>query len=129
MCNLCNFWVNFCLDHDPSPGKLRFAALQSEVGHALLERSGRSPDDISSIVLVTPYGAHIKADAVLRIADIIGEEYPWLRVAPFARLVLPPIVANSIYDYVAQNRYRVLGHRDSCRVTDDGFADRFIDVL
>ena len=32
--------------------RLRFAALQSEAGKALLLRSGRSPEDISSLVLV-----------------------------------------------------------------------------
>lgn len=32
--------------------RLRFAALQSEAGRALLLRSGRAPDDISSLVLV-----------------------------------------------------------------------------
>lgn len=34
-------------------GEFRFAALQSEVGRALLRRGGRKPDDISSIVLAT----------------------------------------------------------------------------
>lgn len=33
-------------------GAYRFAALQSQAGRALLQRSGRRPDDISSIVLV-----------------------------------------------------------------------------
>jgi len=51
VCNLCNGGVNFMLDWD-SPneerGNFRFAALQSEVGKALLQRSGRRPDDIST---------------------------------------------------------------------------------
>ena len=50
ICNLCNGGVNFMLDWD-SPnekrGNFRFAALQSEVGKALLQRSGRRPDDVS----------------------------------------------------------------------------------
>lgn len=32
--------------------KIRFEALQSEAGQKLLRRSGRAPDDISSVVLV-----------------------------------------------------------------------------
>lgn len=32
--------------------RMRFEALQSESGRKLLQRSGRSPDDISSVVLV-----------------------------------------------------------------------------
>ncbi|CAI5490116.1 unnamed protein product [Closterium sp. Naga37s-1] len=70
VCNMCNGGVNFALDADPQ-GRLRFAALQSEAGRALLARSGRSPDDISSIVLVERDGAYIKSDAVLRIARLL----------------------------------------------------------
>lgn len=124
VCNLCNFWVNFCLDNDPY-GKLRFAALQSEAGRALLERSGRNADDISSIVLVTPDTAYVKANAVLEIAERIEATLPIARLAPLARLVPPPL-ADAVYDVVADNRYEILGHRDMCRVTDDGFGDRFV---
>ena len=53
VCNLCNAGVNFMLDWDRA-GAFRLAALQSAAGRALLQRSGRDPSDISSIVLVTP---------------------------------------------------------------------------
>ena len=53
VCNLCHGGVNFVLDTDnTSDGALRFAALQSELGKSLLDRAGKRPDDISSIVLV-----------------------------------------------------------------------------
>ena len=50
VCNMCNGGVNFALDYDQE-GVFRFAALQSEVGRALLVRSGRRADDISRRVL------------------------------------------------------------------------------
>merc|ERR1740130_1691421 len=68
VCNLCNTAVNLALDWDPS-GKLRFAALQSNVGRSLLEVNGRNANDISSIVLVTKNGAYTKSDAVLKITE------------------------------------------------------------
>lgn len=46
VCNMCNGGVNFALDYDQE-GVFRFAALQSDVGRALLVRSGRRADDIS----------------------------------------------------------------------------------
>ena len=53
VCNLCHGGVNFVLDTDNTlDGALRFAALQSDVGKVLLERAGKKPDDISSLVLV-----------------------------------------------------------------------------
>ena len=41
VCRMCNFWVDWVLDNDPT-AKLRFAALQSPAGRRLLERSGRT---------------------------------------------------------------------------------------
>eukprot|EP00262_Sarcandra_glabra_P004896 TRINITY_DN16124_c0_g1_i1.p1 TRINITY_DN16124_c0_g1~~TRINITY_DN16124_c0_g1_i1.p1 ORF type:complete len:142 (-),score=6.86 TRINITY_DN16124_c0_g1_i1:300-725(-) len=51
VCNLCNGGVRFVRDNDRER-KIRFEALQSESGKKLLQRSGRLPDDISSVVLV-----------------------------------------------------------------------------
>ena len=74
VCNLCNGGVNFMLDWD-SPneerGNFRFAALQSDVGRALLQRSGRRPDDCNSIILALKDGStYAKGDAVLRIGQV-----------------------------------------------------------
>ncbi|CAA3025471.1 Hypothetical predicted protein [Olea europaea subsp. europaea] len=51
VCNLCNGGVRFVRANDRQR-KIRFEALQSESGRKLLGRSGREPDDISSVVLV-----------------------------------------------------------------------------
>jgi predicted DCC family thiol-disulfide oxidoreductase YuxK len=74
VCNLCNGGVNFMLDWD-SPneerGRFRFAALQSNVGRALLQRSGRRPDDCNSIILALKDGnTYAKGEAVLRIGQV-----------------------------------------------------------
>jgi predicted DCC family thiol-disulfide oxidoreductase YuxK len=129
VCNMCNGAVNLALDWDPQ-GKLRFSALQSNVGKALLEANGRNANDITSIVLVTQDGAFIKSDAVLRIAEALTP-FPLLPLAPVAalgRFVVPQVLRDVIYDGVADNRYDVLGKRDECRFDSDGkFEDRFVD--
>ncbi|XVE89110.1 hypothetical protein DITRI_Ditri19aG0124200 [Diplodiscus trichospermus] len=51
VCNLCNGGVRLVRDVDRNR-RIRFEALQSEAGKKLLRRSGRAPDDISSVVLV-----------------------------------------------------------------------------
>ncbi|GJP30675.1 hypothetical protein CLOM_g4531, partial [Closterium sp. NIES-68] len=122
VCNMCNGGVNFALDADPQ-GRLRFAALQSEAGRALLARSGRSPDDISSIVLVERDGAYIKSDAVLRIARLLDLPYPPLA---FLASLAPKPLRDMVYDGVANNRYSILGMRDVCRISDGRYEDRFI---
>lgn len=129
VCNMCNSAVNLAIDWDPR-GRLRFAALQSNVGRALLQHHGRSADDISSIVLVTPTGAYVKSDAVLGIAESLNP-LPMLPMRPFAKLavaVVPRFLRDLIYDGVADNRYSIMGKRNECRFDADGeYADRFVD--
>eukprot|EP00798_Chlamydomonas_sp_ICE-L_P016576 gene16577-22809_t len=123
LCNMCNSAVNFMLDVDPSPGNFRLASLQSEAGMRLLERSGRSPDDISSIVLVDRNGHYIRSEAVLRIARGINNPLGFLAIFGFP---VPLFIRDRVYDLVADNRYSIMGKRDVCRLSDDGFAERFI---
>eukprot|EP00559_Dactyliosolen_fragilissimus_P004611 CAMPEP_0184859736 /NCGR_PEP_ID=MMETSP0580-20130426/4724_1 /TAXON_ID=1118495 /ORGANISM="Dactyliosolen fragilissimus" /LENGTH=260 /DNA_ID=CAMNT_0027356539 /DNA_START=179 /DNA_END=961 /DNA_ORIENTATION=+ len=123
VCNLCNGGVNFALDND-SVGVFRFVSLQSKIGQSLLMRSGKKPDDISSIVLVTDRTSYFKSDAVLRIAAKLDGN-PMLPFFGTVGPVVPSFLRNFIYDYVADNRYK-FGESDSCRFDDDEFNDRFV---
>jgi predicted DCC family thiol-disulfide oxidoreductase YuxK len=130
VCNMCNSAVNLALDWDPK-GQLRFAALQSNVGKALLEVNGRKADDISSIVLVTKDGAFVKSDAILKITEELtpASLLPLKPAAVISRWMIPRFVRDIIYNNVADNRYQIMGKRDVCRLDSAGeaFADRFVD--
>ena len=129
VCNMCNSAVNLALEWDPN-GKLRFSALQSKVGRALLEANGRKADDVSSIVLVTKDGAYIKSDAILKITEELTP-FPLLPLKPAAALgiiLVPKFLRDIIYDGIADNRYQIMGKKEKCRFDADGaFQDRFID--
>ena len=129
VCNLCNSAVNLALDWDPK-GKLRFSALQSNVGKSLLQAHGRNADDISSIVFVTTNGAYTKSDAILGITQELNP-LPFVPLKPLAtlgKMVVPQFLRDLIYDGVADNRYSIMGTRDECRFDADGeFDDRFVD--
>lgn len=128
VCNLCNGAVNLALDWDPQ-GKLRFSALQSNVGQALLQANGRAADDISSIVLVNESGAYVKSDAILRISEALTplKFLPLKPVAVVGRWVVPRFLRDLFYDGVANNRYKLMGKQDQCRFDADGeFEDRFV---
>jgi len=129
VCNLCNNAVNLALDWDPRD-RLRFAALQSNVGRALLQAHGREADDISSIVFVTPRGAFVKSDAILGISAEL-DPLPFLPLRPFSRLataVVPTFLRDLIYDGVADNRYSIMGKRNECRFDAEGeFDNKFVD--
>ena len=116
---------NFCLFFLSPSGSFRFASLQSTIGKSLLLRSGKKPDDISSIVLVTEDEAYFKSDAVLRIASKLDGN-PVLPVVGKVGRIVPSFMRNTVYDFVATNRYR-FGEADQCRLDFGEFDDRFVE--
>ncbi|XVF86477.1 hypothetical protein PTKIN_Ptkin18bG0043500 [Pterospermum kingtungense] len=112
VCNLCNGGVRFVRDVDRNR-RIRFEALQSEAGKKLLRRSGRAPDDISSVVLVEKDRSYIKSEAVLRIMEYLDLPFPQL--ALFLQFV-PLFIRDFVYDNVANNRYALFGYSDSCEI-------------
>ncbi|XP_022777135.1 DCC family protein At1g52590, chloroplastic isoform X1 [Durio zibethinus] len=113
VCNLCNGGVRFVRDVDRNSRRIRFEALQSEAGKKLLRRSGRAPDDISSVVLVEKDRSYIKSEAVLKIMEYLDLPFPQL--AFFLQFV-PLFVRDYMYDNIANNRYAIFGYSDSCEI-------------
>lgn len=117
VCGLCNAGVDAALRLD-STRALRFAALQSPAGRRLLERSGRRPDDISSVVLVKADGsAYIESAAIVEIGRVLG-----VLPGPLAALALalPRRGRDALYRTVADNRYSIFGRTEACRLTQGG---------
>lgn len=109
VCNLCNGGVRFVREHDPSRS-IRYIPLQSESGRKLLRRSGRAPDDISSVVLVEKDRSYIKSEAVLRIMEYLNLPFPQLAI--FLKIA-PLFLRDFAYDNIANNRYTVFGRSET----------------
>ncbi|KAH6758744.1 putative thiol-disulfide oxidoreductase DCC [Perilla frutescens var. frutescens] len=112
VCNLCNGGVKIVRDNDRRRN-IRFEALQSESGKKLLQRSGRAPDDISSVVLVEKDRSYIKSEAVMKIMEYLDLPFP--QMAFFIQFV-PLFVRDFVYDNIADNRYNIFGRSDSCDI-------------
>jgi len=104
-CNVCNGWADFLLRFDKKD-IFRFAALQSEVGTRLANGVE------GSIVLVDGSAVLVRSDAVLRMLALLG--FPF-SLAGIAR-VIPRGLRDAVYDFVARNRIKWFGRRDTCRV-------------
>jgi len=108
-CVLCSANAQFVLKHDRRE-HFRLASMQGEVGAGLYRRFGIDPADPESIILVEGDAVKRDSDAVLAIYAGLG--WPW-RAAAALRLV-PRFLRDPVYRWVARNRYRLFGRRETC---------------
>lgn len=120
-CGLCNHSVQLILRHDRR-GRFRFAALQSDIGRALLERHRLPADVVDTVVLVDGEEAFTRSRAALRIAGKMDRPWPLLR----AFSLVPRPLRDGVYDFVARNRYRWFGRTDACMLPPPEVRARFL---
>ena len=121
-CLLCNAWVRFLLRHDQR-GVFRFAAIQGRTGQALLQQAGLQLEGLQTLLLVDGVKSWQHTAAILRILHDLG--WPW-RAAWLGWLV-PALLRDALYRWVARHRYRIFGWSDRCMVPSPDVAARFLD--
>ncbi|MDT7856653.1 thiol-disulfide oxidoreductase DCC family protein [Rubrivirga sp. S365] len=122
VCSLCNGAVDFIIRHDPA-GRFAFASLQSDEARAYLEAHGRDADALlDTVVLADRDGIHERSTAALRVLRGLGA--PW--VALYALAAVPRPARDAVYRYVAANRYRWFGTRETCRLPSPEERARFV---
>ena len=80
VCLLCSTFVQFVLDHNADE-TITFAALQSAVGEAVLQKAGL-PLDVSTVVYIDEAGVHTRSTAALRVLQRCRLAYAPLAHAP-----------------------------------------------
>jgi predicted DCC family thiol-disulfide oxidoreductase YuxK len=109
VCTLCNNAVKFLLPRDPA-GRLKFTALQSEAGQALLRWSGQPTERNDTMIFIEHGRAYSRSTAVFRLVRYL--RWPWPLLA-FV-LVVPQPIRDWCYNRIALNRYAVFGRSEAC---------------
>ena len=122
VCNLCNSSVQYVIKHD-TKDIFRFVALQSELGQKIINHIGISEKSIDSIILYEAGIAYYyKSAAALEIAKQLGDLYAFATIFK----ILPLSLRDSIYDYVAKNRYKWYGKQESCMIPTPELQSKFL---
>lgn len=123
VCNLCNSAVQFIIKHDKKD-IFRFVALQSDLGKEICSYIGIDPKITDSIILYEPGIAYYhKSEAAFKIASQLGGFYGFLAIFN----ILPKRINDSIYDYIAENRYKWYGKKKQCMIPSAELKDKFLD--
>ncbi|KGB55266.1 DCC1-like thiol-disulfide oxidoreductase family protein [Sphingopyxis sp. SE2] len=120
-CILCSANARFILRHDKA-ARFRLASVQSVAGAAICRHNGVDPDDPTTLLLVEDGRVRRDSDAILGIYQGLG--FPWA-LAGVLRLI-PAALRDRVYRWIARNRYRFFGKRQSCWIAPPEYRDRIL---
>lgn len=122
VCNLCSGSVQFIIRRDPQR-LFRFASLQSELGQSFLKQAQLPPVELQTLLLVENGKIYKRSTAALRIARRLRGAWKLL----YGLIIIPPFIRNFIYNWVARNRYRWFGKKESCWIPTPELRELFLD--
>jgi predicted DCC family thiol-disulfide oxidoreductase YuxK len=125
VCNLCNTSVNFIIKHDKKD-LFRFVSIQSNLGQNILTYIGIQTSTIDSVILYEPGIAYYyKSSAALEIMKNLGGFFYFIIILK----IIPKSILNMICDFIAQNRYKWLGKKESCMIPSVELKSKFLETL
>jgi predicted DCC family thiol-disulfide oxidoreductase YuxK len=123
VCNLCDSAVQFVITHDKND-VFRFVPLQSNLGIEITKYIGIDTLNIESIILYQPgIVYYYKSEALVEIAKSLGGLYYFGTLFS----LFPTSFANRIYDYIAKNRFKWYGKKESCMIPTKELKAKFLE--
>jgi len=121
VCNLCHGSVQFIIKRDPKR-VFRFASLQSELGQSFLKEANLPSIELQTLLLVENGKIYKRSSAALRIA----RRLKGLWKLCFGLIIIPLFLRNILYNWVARNRYRWFGKKETCWMPTPEIKELFL---
>lgn len=122
VCNLCNFFVQFVIKRDRR-NVFKFASLQSDFGKKILNESGLADANSDSVILYSEGKTYTESKAALKILKKLSGG--WKLIYVF--IILPKSIRDAVYRFIARNRYKWFGKKDSCMLPTPELKNKFIE--
>jgi predicted DCC family thiol-disulfide oxidoreductase YuxK len=120
VCNYCNAMVNFVLKRDRKD-RFLFAPLQSDKGQELRKKYNIA-DSIDSFIYIEKDNANIYSTGALKVCRHLSGAWPAL----YALIIVPVFIRDGIYKWVARNRYKWFGKKETCMIPTPEVRRKFL---
>jgi predicted DCC family thiol-disulfide oxidoreductase YuxK len=122
VCNLCDASVQYVIKHDKKD-VFRFVQLQSELGKKIATHIGVDTTKMDTFIVYDPGVAYyIKSEAAFKVAATLGGLISLIGIFS----VLPVSSTNFAYNFIANNRYKWYGKKESCMLPTPEISAKFL---
>ena len=121
VCNLCNGAVQFVIKRD-NKNRFLFASLQSEEGKQILENHNFPLNKRDSFLLVEDGKVYERSTAALRVLKNLSRLWSLL----YGFIIVPKSIRDSVYNWIAKNRYQWFGRKDECMISTPELKTKFL---
>lgn len=122
VCNFCNSTIDFIWKRNKNKN-LYYCSLQSPFANSFLKKNQNIEIELDTIYFFSDGVFYKKSAAFMLILKKLNQPYPLLGIILG---FFPKSLANWFYDLVANNRYAILGKKESCRLTSEEEQHFFI---
>ena len=110
VCTLCNGVIDFIIKRDHSR-RFKYASLQGNTAKKMI-KSYLEQGNLDSLIFYKGGEIYVESSAALHIARNMNGLWPLL----FGFMIVPKFIRDAVYRWVARNRYRWFGKRNTCRI-------------
>ena len=121
VCNFCNSAINFTIKRN-NKANISFAPLQSETGQKLLKQYNLPVNDMESFVFIKNGVAYKQSTAALKVCRHLRGLWPLC----YGLIIVPKFIRDGIYNWIARNRYKWFGKKESCMIPTPEIRARFL---
>ncbi len=121
-CSLCHWSVQFILRYEKDHS-IHFASLQSDFFKRYVSKLNSTENITDSVILIRNNFWYQKSSAVIELASLLRFPFSLLRLLK----IVPKSIADKCYDFIAQNRYRWFGRRQTCFIPSFQLKGRFLE--
>lgn len=121
VCNLCNTAVDFIIKRDKH-SSFKFGALQDQSLKRLFNSYRIKEDYLDSLILIRSDKVYYRSRAALEITKKLSGLWPLL----YGFIIVPAFLRDPIYDWIAKNRYKWFGKKETCRIPTKEEQEKFL---
>ena len=121
VCNFCNSAVNFVIKRN-AKANIMFTPMQSVAGQELLAQYNLPADDMKSFIFIENNTVYKQSTGALKVCRDLRGLWPLC----YGFIIVPRFIRDGIYNWIAKNRYKWFGKKESCMIPTPEVKARFL---